>query len=155
MSIAYNSVHRVMGSHGLRYSHRLNYTTALILSSISCLHLGIKDEFSNWAHLVKRLVGEKISENLPVSTRGLLDDSGPVVLHVCLVTYKTLLNGDKSYMEHRYEIDFKGIILLERHVNLGLKFGNQAVKEQISFNMGMRSQEATVAYGAQLCRGSP
>lgn len=58
-------------------------------------------------------------------------------------------------MEYRYEIDFKGIIYLETHANLGLKFGNQAVKEQISFNVGTRSREATVAYGALLCRGGP
>lgn len=42
MSIAYNSVHRGMGSHGLRYSYRLNYATALISQDYFLLTFGNK-----------------------------------------------------------------------------------------------------------------
>lgn len=47
--------------------------------------------------------------------------------------------------EHRAAVtDFKGSPFLEGDASQGVKAGNQAVKEHISFNMGPKAQEAMV-----------
>lgn len=60
----------------------------------------------------------------------------------------------RAAWEKQYATDFRRITSLEGDVSQGVKIGNQAVKEQISFNMGPKVQEAMVGHGAQLFRAA-